>query len=59
MMEYDRFTKYQLRTGLSLRAEYSKDIATIGISDKIVKYILRMEMNDEDATSQIEKLFIF
>lgn len=56
--EYDNLTDDQLRTYLDSNVESSKDVITIDMLDKNLEDNMRMDMNDKDATSRIEKLFI-
>ena len=55
---YDALTDDQLRLFLEQKAKESSDTITLSMLDKIVHESLRMNMNDNNANSRMEALFV-
>lgn len=55
---YDNRTDFQLRVYLERKAETSRTVITLDLLDEIVTKNISMRMNDADATSRIEKMFM-
>ena len=55
---YDALTDEQLRVFLENKSKESENTITLASLDKIISNSLRMNMNDRDASSRMEGLFI-